>query len=556
MEASSLWSGVNSGIVLSILAVVWTMLWQALQGLQLHHVFGRHSRRVSRRLAALLDPYLTVTVAEYDGGRMRRSDAYREAQAYLQRATRDAGGGVRHLKAEPDRDPDRVVLSMGDNEEVADEFRGATVWWLAYTAAPRDDGGPGYLWGRASRAERRFYRLAFLERDRDLVLGEYLPHVRRQGRAVMVMNRQRKLFTNISGGGGWDSDGSWSHVVFEHPKTFATLAMDPARKKEIMDDLDAFSGARDYYARVGKAWKRGYLLYGPPGTGKSTMIAAMANHLDYDVYDIELTSVRTNTDLRRLFIETTSKSIIVIEDIDCSLDLTGKRKKKKKKSAAEEADGANSKDGDKKDAAAAAASKAAAEEKSGTKVTLSGVLNFIDGLWSACGGERIIVFTTNHVEKLDPALIRRGRMDKHIEMSYCCFESFRFLAKVYLDVDAHELFDDVAALLREVEMTPADVAENLTPKGPGEDADTCLAALVEALRKAREKAVAKKAKEEAAAAKKKARRKAKEEEAKEAGGKAKEEEETEEAGGKAKKEEEAAEEDDDDDEEDEEEEDE
>ncbi|PAN09975.1 hypothetical protein PAHAL_2G062700 [Panicum hallii] len=513
MEASSsLWSGVNSGIVLSLLAVVWTMLWQGLQGLQLQHFFGRHSRRLSRRLAAALDPYLTVTIAEYDGGRMRRSDAYKEAQAYLQRATREARGGVRHLKAEPDRDPDRLVLSMGDNEEVADEFRGATVWWLAYTAQPREDaGGPSYFWGRASRAERRFYRLCFLERDRDLILGEYLPHVRREGRAVMVKNRQRKLFTNISGD-SWDSDGfwsggsSWSHVVFEHPKTFATLAMDPAKKKEIMDDLDAFRGGKDYYARVGKAWKRGYLLYGPPGTGKSTMIAAMANYLDYDVYDIELTSVRTNTDLRKLFIETTSKSIIVIEDIDCSLDLTGKRKKKKESA---EGDGESKDGGDKKDGAEAASKEEEKEDKSASKVTLSGVLNFIDGLWSACGGERIIVFTTNHVEKLDPALIRRGRMDKHIEMSYCCFESFRFLARVYLDVDAHPLFDAVASLLREADMTPADVAENLTPKGPGEDADSCLAALVEALQKAKEKALAKKAKEEALAAKK-ARGKAKE----------------------------------------------
>jgi hypothetical protein len=207
MEASSLWSGLNSGIVLSILAVVWTMLWQGLQSLQLQHLFGRHSRRLSRRLTAALDPYLSVTIAEYDGGRMRRSDAYKEVQAYLQRATREAGGGVRHLKAEPDKDPDRLVLSMNDHEEVADDFKGATVWWLAYTAQPREDGGgPSYFWGRTARAERRFYRLSFLDRDRDIILGEYLTHVRREGRAVMVKNRQRKLFTNISGD-SWDSDG-------------------------------------------------------------------------------------------------------------------------------------------------------------------------------------------------------------------------------------------------------------------------------------------------------------------------------------------------------------
>lgn len=209
MEASSVWSGVNSGIVLSILAVALNLVWQSLQGLQLHELFSRHARRHARRLAAMVDPYLTVTLAEYDAGRMRRNKAYKEAQAYLQRATRGAGGGVRHLKAEPaakDADgDDRLVLSMGDNEEVADAFRGATVWWLAYSAPPREENAPFY-WGRAARAERRFYRLFFLERDRDLVLGEYLPHVRREGRAAMVKDRQRKLFTNITGD-SWDADG-------------------------------------------------------------------------------------------------------------------------------------------------------------------------------------------------------------------------------------------------------------------------------------------------------------------------------------------------------------
>ena len=62
--------------------------------------------------------------------------------------------------------------------------------------------------------------------------------------------------------------------------------------------------------------------------------------------------MRTNTDLRKLFIEGTSKSIIVIEDIDCSLDLTGKRKKKKKKQAAAEGDGESGKDGGGKELAA------------------------------------------------------------------------------------------------------------------------------------------------------------------------------------------------------------
>ncbi|KAJ6292003.1 hypothetical protein OIU76_023989, partial [Salix suchowensis] len=182
--------------------------------------------------------------------------------------------------------------------------------------------------------------------------------------------------------------------------------MEAERKQEIMDDLVVFSTAEEFYARIGRAWKRGYLLFGPPGTGKSTMIAAMANLLNYDIYDLELTAVKDNTELRKLLIDTTSRSIIVIEDIDCSLDLTGQRKKKKEEG-----------EGDEKDPKLKLP-----KEESETKqsqVTLSGILNFVDGLWSACKGERLIVFTTNFVEKLDPALIRKGRMDKHIELSYC-----------------------------------------------------------------------------------------------------------------------------------------
>lgn len=45
-----------------------------------------------------------------------------------------------------------------------------------------------------------------------------------------------------------------------------------------------------------------------------------------------------------------------------------------------------------------------------------------DGIRSCCGSERIFVFTSNHPERLDPALIRPGRMDLHIGLGYCTGE--------------------------------------------------------------------------------------------------------------------------------------
>ncbi|CAN6312648.1 unnamed protein product [Urochloa humidicola] len=482
------WFG-QASVVASLLAVCWTVIWQNLQHIHLQQFFARNFNRRARRLAAAVDPYLSVTFEEYEGGRIKSSDAFDEVKSYL--TTASGTGAVRHLRAESGggsrrnaaADKDKLVLSMAKGEEVADVFRGATVWWSAFAVAPQQDAAP---WSRAARAERRFFRLDFHERDRELVIGEYLTHVRRTGRDVMAKNRQRRLYTNISREGfddGFYRD-VWTHVPFDHPKTFDKLAMDPAKKKDIIDDLDMFRNGKEYHERVGKPWKRGYLLYGPPGTGKSTMVAAMANYLKYDVYDFELTSVKTNTELRKLLIETKSKSIMVFEDIDCSLDLTGKRKTK------EEDDGDKDKDGG--DGDPSRPDKKAATKQS--SVTLSGMLNFIDGLWSACGEERLIVFTTNHVGKLDPALIRTGRMDKKIEMSYCDFESFKFLARMHLSdgvVEAHQdKCDRVRALLQEVNMAPVDVGEHLTPKSPDEleDPGACLDRLVAELEKAKEDA--------------------------------------------------------------------
>lgn len=112
------------------------------------------------------------------------------------------------------------------------------------------------------------------------------------------------------------------------------------------------------------------------------------------------------------------------------------------------------------------------------QITLSGLLNFIDGLWSSCGDERIIVFTTNHKDRLDSALLRPGRMDVHIEMSYCTFSGFRTLAYNYLKIGEHELFREIEELLLKVQATPAEIAGELMKS---DNADTALQILVKYL---------------------------------------------------------------------------
>ena len=94
--------------------------------------------------------------------------------------------------------------------------------------------------------------------------------------------------------------------------------MDPELKTRVRSDLESFLKGRAYYHRLGRVWRRSYLLYGPPGTGKSTFAAAMARFLGYDVYDIDLSRAGTD-DLRALLLDTAPRSLILVEDLDRSL---------------------------------------------------------------------------------------------------------------------------------------------------------------------------------------------------------------------------------------------
>ncbi|GLT25273.1 hypothetical protein SLA2020_004120 [Shorea laevis] len=296
---------------------------------------------------------------------------------------------------------------------------------------------------------KKFFELSFNKKFKDKVVNSYLSHVLARAKEIKEEAKLVKIYSRDCPHGA-DDDGTWGSAILEHPATFDTVAMDPKLKKTIIDDLERFRSRREYYKKVGKAWKRGYLLYGPPGTGKSSLIAAMANYLKFDIYDLELARTSSNAGLRNLLLSTTSRSILVIEDIDCSIQIQNRENRLE-------------------------------SNNSNNKLTLSGMLNFIDGLWSSCGDERIIVFTTNHKDRLDPALLRPGRMDMHINLSYCTVVAFRILASNYLDITDrdHPLFGEIESLIQSTEVTPAEVAGELMKN---EDANLALQGLVNLLK--------------------------------------------------------------------------
>ncbi|KAJ4951078.1 hypothetical protein NE237_027910 [Protea cynaroides] len=383
------------------------------------------------KIFSSLQPKISIVIEEYDNS--YPNELYDSVQLYL---SSNCFAAAKVLKLSRLKNSKNLNFTMDANQKIEEIFEGFKVKW-SFHSVEKKSNGHGY----ARPYENRYFELSFHERDKPKVQSSYIPHVMEVAEHIRFKNRDRKLYTNRSA----DEDGRlWSSVPFSHPSTFDTVAIDPVLKQEIKDDLIKFVNRKDYYSRVGRAWKRGYLLYGPPGTGKTSLIAAIANFLEFDIYDLELTAVTSNSQLRKLLISTSSKSVIVVEDVDCSLDLSDR---KKKEISGEEEN----------------------EKKPfrfrnrgssfGSTVSLSGVLNFVDGLWSCCGSERLMIFTTNHKEKLDQALLRPGRMDKHINLSYCEITAFKTLAKNYLEIDKHELMKEVEQILPLVQMTPADIAE-------------------------------------------------------------------------------------------------
>ncbi|XP_027106684.1 AAA-ATPase At4g30250-like [Coffea arabica] len=410
-------------------------------------------------LQDFFSPHAYFEIPEFNGYcGVDVNDLYRHVNLYLNSVY--PSSSCRRLSLSRSKSSNRIAFTVAPNHTVHDSFDGHHLSWTHHVETIQD-----------SLEEKRSFTLQLPKRHRLTLLSPYLQHVTTKAEEFERVSRERRLFTN-NGHGSYES--GWSSVPFRHPSTFETLALEPELKDQLMDDLKAFSEGKEFYQKIGRAWKRGYLLHGPPGSGKSSLIAAMANFLCYDVYDLELSKVSDNSELRALLIQTTNRSIIVIEDIDCSIDLTGDRLAKTR--------GESSIHNHKKGPPSRHDHRGCSDSGGGDegRVTLSGLLNFTDGLWSCCGEEKVIVFTTNHRDNVDPALVRCGRMDVHVSLGTCGMHAFKALVKNYLGVDSNASFDVAESCIRSGgALAPAQIAEILLRNR--KDADVAVKAVISAM---------------------------------------------------------------------------
>ncbi|OWM74667.1 hypothetical protein CDL15_Pgr005247 [Punica granatum] len=408
-----------------------------------------------RRLFKAKTSQLTLVIEEHGGG-LSRNQIFDAAELYL---STKIGPHTDRLKIDKCPGKKRISIRLEKDERLTDSYDGIELKWKFVCVEQERSNNRDS--SRTGSDTRRFFELSFDKRHKEKILSSYVPYVLDKAKAIRKTDRVLKMFTlgNNGRGGPYYGGSNWESINLEHPSTFETLAMEPEQKEAVKEDLVRFLNRKEFYKRVGRAWKRGYLLYGPPGTGKSSLVAAMANYLKFDVYDLQLSNIMSDSDLRKLLLDIANRSILVIEDIDCSIDLPDRL-------PASEENGKNI---------------------TRPQLTLSGLLNFIDGLWSSCGDERIIIFTTNHVEKLDPALLRPGRMDMRIHMSYCTFHGFVLLASNYLGISEANLshrychvLEEIKGLIAETKVTPAEVAEEFMKN---EDPEVALDGIAQLFRK-------------------------------------------------------------------------
>ncbi|KAF8178832.1 hypothetical protein K438DRAFT_1843737 [Mycena galopus ATCC 62051] len=196
-----------------------------------------------------------------------------------------------------------------------------------------------------------------------------------------------------------DKFGSWAKSVTKSRRAFSTLVLPPDIKETLLADAQEFLASEKYYKMAGIPHRRGYLLHGAPGTGKSSTVHAIAGELGLEIYFISLANPGVDDySLGRLISDTPSRCILLIEDIDCAFPSREDRDEDEEREPQLDRDGNP-------------IPPRMIPPKSA--VTLSGLLNVLDSVSSEEG--RIIFATTNHIENLDPALIRAGRMDLKIK---------------------------------------------------------------------------------------------------------------------------------------------
>lgn len=193
-----------------------------------------------------------------------------------------------------------------------------------------------------------------------------IEHIKEIGRVAFTAKREAKILMYAKYG--------WEYK--EAPlRNLDSVVLPEGQKQQIVKDIELFLESEESYINKGIPWHRGMLFEGPPGSGKTSLAKGLANHFGLDLYFLSVTNLKNDDELFNRISELPAKSFLLLEDVDCVKSMTDR-----------EAEG----------------------------VTMSGMLNVLDGIATPHG--MITMLTTNHVEELDDAILRPGRVDLQLHI--------------------------------------------------------------------------------------------------------------------------------------------
>lgn len=195
----------------------------------------------------------------------------------------------------------------------------------------------------------------------------------------------------------------WNHQLAPM-RHLESVVLKRGMSEYIESDIKTFLESEKRYADRGIPWHRGYLFYGEPGMGKTSLAKALAYSLKLNIFYVSVADLKSDSDLIDRVSAIGKREILLLEDIDTVNSVTDRKSEK-------------------------------------GSVTMSGVLNVLDGVATPNG--MITIMTTNHVESIDPAILRPGRVDIQLELErpdndqlYRLFEIF-YDQHPSIDIETH-----------------------------------------------------------------------------------------------------------------------
>ncbi|KIK54778.1 hypothetical protein GYMLUDRAFT_48477 [Collybiopsis luxurians FD-317 M1] len=253
--------------------------------------------------------------------------------------------------------------------------------------------------GMFGRHKEHTLRISLLTRDREM-LTRLLQDAREN-----YMDAQESSMNVFAADG---MSNRWKHVASRAKRSMSSIILDPGIKESLLRDARDFLDSKTWYTERGIPFRRGYLLWGVPGSGKSSLIHAIAGELGLDVFEISLSKLGLDdSSLNELINNLPERAIALMEDIDVAYTHALTR------------DSGSAADVTPNPMSMTVRNPVmpggfpGAAQPGGSRITLSGLLNALDGVSAQEG--RILFATTNKYSSLDAALCRPGRMDVHIE---------------------------------------------------------------------------------------------------------------------------------------------